>query len=511
MTQQTQLEPSSFAYIFPGQGSQAVGMGWELYQSSPAAREVFDEADEVLGGRLSRLCFEGPEDELRQTVNAQPALLATSVAAMRAIAEAMGGRSAPAPKFVAGHSVGEYAALVAAGAVGFPQALQLVRERGRLMHEAGQVREGGMAAILGLDLSALEQVCQETGAEIGNINCDGQIVISGGKEALVRAIDLSRALGAKRAVPLVVSAAFHSSLMQPAVHGMTQALENASFGRPFVPVIANCTGTPLQEAAELRAELVEQLCRCVQWSKSVDYMADNGVDTFVEVGPGKVLAGLVKRIAKGRSRAEHRRPGVCQGLRGLKSRSQVGVPGVGREGSAGHGQRSRHWGELSRLRLAAAGATLALNSTRDTSATEREVKEDGGSCISLIADVTRSDEVERLIEGVVAGCGSMDILVNNAGISRDSLVLRISDQDWEDVLNTSLRGSFFCTRSALRHMLRSRWGRVVNIGSVVGLRGNPGQANYSSAKAGLVGFYPDGRTGGGLSRDHCQPGHPGVH
>ena len=140
------------------------------------------------------------------------------------------------------------------------------------------------------------------------------------------------------------------------------------------------------------------------------------------------------------------------------------------------------------LRLAAAGATLALNATRDTSGTEREIKEAGGSCISLIADVTRSDEVERLIEGVVADCGSIDILVNNAGISRDSLVLRISNQDWDDVLNTSLRGSFFCTRSALRHMLRSRWGRVVNIGSVVGLRGNPGQANYSAAKAGLVGF-----------------------
>ena len=298
MTQETQLGTSGFAYIFPGQGSQAVGMGWELYQSSPAARAVFDEADEVLGVRLSRLCFQGPEDELRQTVNAQPALLATSVAAIRAIAEVRDGRSVPAPRFVAGHSVGEYAALVAAGAVGFPQALQLVRERGRLMQEAGQVREGGMAAVLGLDLSAVEQVCQETGAEIGNINCDGQIVISGAKDALVRAIDLSRALGARRAVPLVVSGAFHSSLMKPAVPGMTEALGTALFYQPSVPVIANCTGEPLQEPADLRAELLDQICRCVQWSKSVGYMADNGVDTFVEVGPGKILAGLVKRIAK---------------------------------------------------------------------------------------------------------------------------------------------------------------------------------------------------------------------
>ncbi len=293
-----ELENSTFAYIFPGQGSQSVGMGRELYNSAPSARAVFDEADEALGFSLSRLCFEGPEEDLRQTVNAQPALLTTSIATVRSIAEARGGQSKPMPKFVAGHSVGEYAALVAAGALDFSEALNLVRERGRLMHEAGQVREGGMAAILGLDLSAVEQVCQETGAEIANHNCDGQIVVSGAKEALVRAIDLARALGARRAVPLVVSAAFHSSLMQSAVPGMAAALGGTLFAEPTIPIIANCTGKPLHEATALRAELVEQICRCVQWSKSVEYMADNGVDTFVEVGPGRVLAGLVKRIAK---------------------------------------------------------------------------------------------------------------------------------------------------------------------------------------------------------------------
>ena len=288
---------SRTAYIFPGQGSQMAGMGKDLYQASGAAQAVFREADEVLGFSLSSLCFEGSEDELRETVNAQPALLATSVAVLEAIGEAAGGRP-PVARFVAGHSVGEYAALVAAGALPFAQALRLVRERGRLMQYAGQVRPGSMAAILGLDVASVEQLCQQTGAEVANINCDGQIVISGPRHALVRAIDLSRALGAKKAVPLMVSGAFHSSLMRPAIPGMAAALDGASFQAPEVPIISNRTAEPLRRAEDLREELVEQICSCVRWSDSVEYMAANGVSTFVEVGPGKVLSGLVKRISR---------------------------------------------------------------------------------------------------------------------------------------------------------------------------------------------------------------------
>ena len=290
-------QSADFAYIFPGQGSQTVGMGLELFNSSPAARSVFKEADEILEFGLSKLCFEGPEDVLRQTVNAQPALLVTSIALLASIAEACGEKTVPQAKYVAGHSVGEYAALVAAGALPFADALRLVRTRGILMQDAGQVHEGAMAAILGLDMAPVEQLCQQTGAEIANINCDGQIVISGPKQALVLAIDLARALGAKRAIPLVVSGAFHSSLMKPAVPGMTQALDRARFVDPQIPIISNVTGECLEEATELRQELVQQICSCVQWSKSVEYMALNGVHTFVEVGPGKVLTGLVKRIA----------------------------------------------------------------------------------------------------------------------------------------------------------------------------------------------------------------------
>lgn len=298
MVLQAENARSTLAYVFPGQGSQSPGMGQELFETSPAARAVFQEADDFLGYSLSKLCFEGPDDRLRQTVHAQPALLTTSVATLAALAEAHGERSLPQARFVAGHSVGEYAALVASGTVSFQDALRLVQERGRLMHHAGQVQEGSMAAVLGLDLTSIEQLCQQTGAEIANINCEGQVVISGSKQALVAAIDLARALGAKRAIPLVVSGAFHSSLMRPAVPGMAAALGNTSFADPRVPVISNLTAEPLYQAKAFHQELIDQICSCVHWSESVDYMAKNGVNTFVEIGPGKVLTGLIKRIAK---------------------------------------------------------------------------------------------------------------------------------------------------------------------------------------------------------------------
>ncbi|MBI3742792.1 MAG: ACP S-malonyltransferase [Chloroflexi bacterium] len=296
MPNQITLDRSDIAFIFPGQGSQAPGMGADLYAGSKAAKRVFDEAGEILGFKLSKLCFEGPEEELRQTVNAQPAIMTASVAAMEALAEALGDRTRL--KYVAGHSLGEYSALVAARAISFESALRLVRERGRLMQEAGQVREGAMAAVMGLDEASVELLCQQTGAEIANINSDGQIVISGPKQALIQAIDLSRAMGAKKAIPLVVSGAFHSSLMQPAVPGMVEALRDTHFVAPQVPVISNLTATPLRTADAIPPELVQQICRCIQWSRSVEYMSDHGVDTFVEVGPGRVLTGLVKRIAQ---------------------------------------------------------------------------------------------------------------------------------------------------------------------------------------------------------------------
>lgn len=282
------------AYVFPGQGSQAVGMGCQLHKGSPEARQVFEEADEALRFPLSRLCFEGPEDELRETVNAQPAILTVSIACLRAASQFSGTMH---PSFVAGHSLGEYTALVAANVLELADAVRVVRERGRLMHEAGKIKPGGMAAIIGLDEGSLEEVCLETGAQIANINCSGQIVISGTREVLARSMDLARTRGARRVVPLQVSGAFHSALMQPAVEGMVHAISNVNFGTPRVPIVANSTAKPLTTTDEVKSELIQQLCHCVRWQPSVEYMVRVGVSTFIEIGPGQVLSGLIKRIS----------------------------------------------------------------------------------------------------------------------------------------------------------------------------------------------------------------------
>jgi [acyl-carrier-protein] S-malonyltransferase len=287
-------QKSNVAYVFPGQGSQRVGMGWGLYDAFASVRELFEEADDTLGFPLSRLCFEGPEEELSQTVNSQPAILTVSVACMRAADEVSGALAIPS--FVAGHSLGEYTALVTTGVLDFKEAVRLTRQRGRLMQEAGEKVPGGMAAVIGLDEVSVEEVCQETGAYISNINSPGQIVISGSRETLARAMDLARAMGARRVLPLRVSGAFHSMLMQPAVDGMAQAISNIYFHDPNVPIVVNSTAQPVTIAAEIRNELLRQISSCVQWQKSVEYMVASGVDTFVEIGPGQVLNGLIKRI-----------------------------------------------------------------------------------------------------------------------------------------------------------------------------------------------------------------------
>ena len=283
------------AYVFPGQGSQAIGMGLDLYQSSPQARQVFEEADQALQFPLSRLCFEGPEEELRETINAQPAILTVSIAYLKITSEV---NSTIKPVFVAGHSIGEYTALVAANVLAFADAVRLVRERGRLMQEAGKIKPGGMAAVIGLDETSVEEICFETGAQIANINCPGQTVVSGTREAIERSIDLAQSRGAVGVVPLEVSGAFHSALMQSTVKGMAQAISQVDFRPPEVPIVANSTAKPVTTVDEVKKELLRQLCHCVQWQPSVEYMAGVGVSIFIEIGPGIVLSKLIKRIAK---------------------------------------------------------------------------------------------------------------------------------------------------------------------------------------------------------------------
>jgi [acyl-carrier-protein] S-malonyltransferase len=334
------------AYVFPGQGSQYEGMGKDLYENFASSRAIFDRADAVLGFPLSQMCFEGPEDDLTLTVNAQPALLTVSMACLVAVQEAIP-ELLPEPAFMAGHSLGEYSALTASGSLDFEMAVSLARERGRLMYEAGLENPGAMAAIIGMSVDAITKICKETGVFIANLNCPGQIVISGPTVSIKAATSMAKEQGAKLAVRLQVSGAFHSPLMRPAAEELKSkvqdvpiiktaieftdavkkhiptvnlefsrsiavekskqdnhtnqikgAIKSAMISEPKIPVIGNTKAEPLKSAEEVRDELMEQVCNCVQWEKSIEYMISQGVDTFIEIGPGNVLSGLIGRINK---------------------------------------------------------------------------------------------------------------------------------------------------------------------------------------------------------------------
>ncbi|MEL6411572.1 MAG: ACP S-malonyltransferase [Pseudomonadota bacterium] len=288
------------AFIFPGQGAQTIGMGQALAESYPAAQAVFDEVDDALGEALSKLIWEGDQDELTLTQNAQPALMATSLAAMRAL-EAEG-VEIEAANFVAGHSLGEYSALAASGALSIADCARLLRTRGKAMQEAVPVGEGAMAAILGLDFAAVQDVANEAGeagvCQAANDNDPGQVVVSGHKAAVDRAIELAKERGAKRAMLLPVSAPFHCALMEPAAGVMAEALEGVSINEPKVPLVANVRAEAVRNPALIRSLLVEQVTGSVRWRESVQYMLGEGVTEFWEIGAGKALGGMVRRIER---------------------------------------------------------------------------------------------------------------------------------------------------------------------------------------------------------------------
>jgi [acyl-carrier-protein] S-malonyltransferase len=290
------MPDQTVAWIFPGQGSQETGMGRDLYEAYAVARELYDRADAVLGRPLTRLCFEGPDEELGKTFNSQPAIYVTSLACL-AVAREVAALDCD-PAFVAGHSLGEYTALTAAGALDFEDGLRLVEQRGKLTQAAADATPGGLAAVLGLDEATADTVCAEAGAEVCNINSPGQLVIGGTKAAVEKACALALERGAKRAIPLDVGGAFHTSLMRPAAEGMRKAVDAVDVRPPRIPVVANDRGEPITDPAAIREELVFQLTHPVRWVQCVEYMAQHGVTTYIEIGPGRVLTGLVKRIVK---------------------------------------------------------------------------------------------------------------------------------------------------------------------------------------------------------------------
>lgn len=292
----------SVAFIFPGQGSQDIGMGKELADAFPEARAVFAEVDDALGQKLSELMWTGEKDELTLTANAQPALMAVSLAALR-VMEARGIDLKASAAYVAGHSLGEYSALAAAGSLSIADAARLLRLRGSAMQAAVPVGVGAMAALLGLEFDVAREVAAEASApgevcEAANDNAPGQVVVSGHKAAVERAVEIAKGKGGRRAVILPVSAPFHCSLMQPAADAMAAALADVTIHAPVVPLVANVLARPISDPAEIRTRLVEQVTGTVRWRESIEWLSGEGVDTFVEIGAGKVLSGMVKRIAK---------------------------------------------------------------------------------------------------------------------------------------------------------------------------------------------------------------------
>jgi [acyl-carrier-protein] S-malonyltransferase len=284
------------AFLFPGQGSQAVGMGKDLFEHALESKRIFEAADNRLGEKLTELIFEGPQDTLTLTYNAQPALLTTSIAVLEHFKQ-----HGITADYVAGHSLGEYTALVAAGVLSFEDAVYAVKKRGEFMDEAVPAGQGAMAAILGMSAEELESVTSEvtnTGhsVQLANLNCPGQIVISGTAEGVEQASVIAKEKGAKRAIPLVVSGPFHSELMKPAANQLQEVLSELSFQDAAIPVIANVTANPVESQEEIKDLLVKQLYSPVRWEESVKTMIENGVTTFIEIGPGKVLSGLVKKI-----------------------------------------------------------------------------------------------------------------------------------------------------------------------------------------------------------------------
>lgn len=470
---------TQFAFVFPGQGSQSVGMLAEMAANYPIVEETFAEASAALGYDLWALTQQGPAEELNKTWQTQPALLTASVALWR-VWQQQGGKM---PALMAGHSLGEYSALVCAGVINFADAVRLVEMRGKFMQEAVPEGTGGMSAIIGLDDASIAKACEESaeGQVVSpvNFNSPGQVVIAGHKEAVERAGAACKAAGAKRALPLPVSVPSHCALMKPAADKLAVELAKITFNVPTVPVVNNVDVKCETDAAAIRDALVRQLYNPVQWTKSVEFIAAQGVEHLYEVGPGKVLTGLTKRIVDTLTASALNEPAALSAAL-TKTMSFEGKIALVTGASRGIGRAIAET-------LVARGAKVIGTATSENGA--KNISDYlGANGKGLMLNVTDPASIESVLENIRAEFGEVDILVNNAGITRDNLLMRMKDDEWNDIIETNLSSVFRLSKAVMRAMMKKRCGRIITIGSVVGTMGNAGQANYAAAKAGLIGF-----------------------
>jgi len=480
------------AWLFAGQGTQTPGMGKDLAAAWPSCRALFDKANEVLGYDLAKLCFEGPASELTKTVHCQPAIFTVSAACLEAWKKA--GRTEP-PVVAAGLSLGEWTTLYAAGVISFEDGLRVLAARGRLMQEACDAEPGGMISLIGLPDEKVLEIAQAAGTTPANFNAPGQIVLSGSAAAIAEAERLAKEAGAKRAIRLPVAGAYHSSLMARAAEGLKAVLEGVTFQPPAFPVLSNVTGKPHGDPASIREAMVRQVTSSVQWTESVAAMKAMGVDRYIEFGPGAVLTGLVKRMDE---KAELLNVSDVPTLVAAIGKS-ASAASAGTAPSASVGRLvgktalvtggARGIGRAIALRLASEGADVAicdLNAEVMAPVVE-EIRASGRKAVAVVCDVSRFEDARRAVEEAVTALGGrLDILVNNAGITKDNLILRMSEADWDAVLDINLKGAFAMLKAASRPMLKAERGTVINIASVVGIMGNAGQANYAASKGGLI-------------------------
>ena len=455
------------AFLFPGQGAQYIGMGRELYEHFDIVRNIFDQADQILNEDFVDLIFHGTEEDIQKTENTQPGILMVSTA-ISGLLRSKG----IVPAMTAGLSLGEYSALVAAGAISYEDALPLVRKRGQLMNDAVPAGKGAMAAVIALDADKLTACCRQAAAfgtvGIANYNCPGQLVLTGEAAAVQKASELAKEAGAKKVVPLKVSGPDCNKGSGHSGHNQCGSI--ACFLRRRCETVADSAGQssgPLGRLHTIHAFLWDGYLPGVGPREDPDRVYETNRPVFCRLpyrGYGNTGAGT----------------GRIGGERMNLTGKVALVTGA-----------SRGIGKACAIHLADLGARVVVNYAHNRAKAEQvvaEIREKGGEATAILADVSNQKDVEAMVKKAVETYGSLDILVNNAGINRDMLLLRMKEEDWDSVINTNLKGVFLVTKAAARYMMKQRQGRIINISSVIGIAGNAGQANYAASKAGVIGF-----------------------